>query len=267
MLRRRRFLHTRASMQTIGERLLEARQRRGVSIREAAESTKVRGDYLAAMENNQFDSIPLADVYRRGFLKIYARFMRLDSERVVNDYNALLAARSPGSVRVRRATDSGEAPARSIEPREPEAPDEFSSGAIEVAERPDNRRKHILIIGGVSLAAIVIIGLVFSRSGSGKPASSESSSVETTAPVSSSEGEVTFISGSQRAVSVRVTRADGQEVFSQVVQPGGSATMRASGALTVTATDKVSFRINGGGLLSFRAGALSASITVPEKGR
>ena len=33
-------------MQTIGERLEEARKKRGLSLREAAEATKIRGDYL-----------------------------------------------------------------------------------------------------------------------------------------------------------------------------------------------------------------------------
>ncbi|NBV52559.1 MAG: hypothetical protein EBR83_03365 [Verrucomicrobia bacterium] len=46
-------------MQTLGERLQEARQRLGVTLREAAEFTKIRTDYLQSMEANQFESIPL----------------------------------------------------------------------------------------------------------------------------------------------------------------------------------------------------------------
>ena len=67
-------------MQTLGERLQEARQRLGVTLREAAEFTKIRTDYLQAMEANQFESIPLAEVYKRGFVKVYARYLRLDDE-------------------------------------------------------------------------------------------------------------------------------------------------------------------------------------------
>ncbi len=43
-------------MQTLGERLQEARQRLGVTLREAAEFTKIRTDYLQSMEANQFES-------------------------------------------------------------------------------------------------------------------------------------------------------------------------------------------------------------------
>ena len=75
-------------MQTIGERLEEARKKKGISIREAAEATKIRGDYLSRFENNQFD-INLTELYVRGFLRTYAQFLRLPSERILNDYAAL----------------------------------------------------------------------------------------------------------------------------------------------------------------------------------
>ena len=75
-------------MQTIGERLEEARKRKGISIREAAEATKIRGDYLQRFENNQFD-LNLADIYVRGFLRGYASFLKLPVEKILNDFNAL----------------------------------------------------------------------------------------------------------------------------------------------------------------------------------
>ena len=73
-------------MQTVGEKLSEARQRQGARIQDVADSTHVRSDYLEALEENQFDRIPLSDVYKRGFIKIYARYLRLDAERLLNDY-------------------------------------------------------------------------------------------------------------------------------------------------------------------------------------
>jgi len=75
-------------MQTIGERLEEARKKKGGSIREAAEATKVRGEYLQKFEANQFD-IGLGDLYVRGFLRAYAVFLHLPPERILADYAAL----------------------------------------------------------------------------------------------------------------------------------------------------------------------------------
>jgi len=75
-------------MQTIGERLEEARKRKGVSIREAAEATKIRGDYLHKFENNQFD-LSLPEIYVRGFLRTYAVFLKLPGDKIINDYKGL----------------------------------------------------------------------------------------------------------------------------------------------------------------------------------
>jgi transcriptional regulator with XRE-family HTH domain len=75
-------------MQTIGERLEEARKKRGVSIREAADATKIRGEYLQKFEGNQFD-IGLTEIYTRGFLRGYANYLRIPSDRLLSDYTAL----------------------------------------------------------------------------------------------------------------------------------------------------------------------------------
>ena len=37
----------------VGQKLEEARNRKGISIREAEESTKIRGDYLSAFESSR----------------------------------------------------------------------------------------------------------------------------------------------------------------------------------------------------------------------
>lgn len=75
-------------MQSIGERLEEARKRKGLSIREAAEATKIRSDYLHKFESNQFD-INLPEIYVRGFLRTYANFLKAPAEKILNDYNGL----------------------------------------------------------------------------------------------------------------------------------------------------------------------------------
>ena len=75
-------------MQSIGERLEEARKKKGISIREAAEATKIRGDYLSQFENNRFD-INLTEIYVRGFLRSYALFLKLSGDKILNDYAAL----------------------------------------------------------------------------------------------------------------------------------------------------------------------------------
>lgn len=76
-------------MQTIGERLEEARKRKGITIREASEATKIRGEYLNNFESNEFD-INIPDIYIHGFLRSYADYLRLNADKIITDLNATL---------------------------------------------------------------------------------------------------------------------------------------------------------------------------------
>lgn len=89
-------------MTSIGDRLEEARKRQGISLREAAEATKIRVDFLSNFERNDFD-FDLPDVYKRGFLKLYARYLKVDVDKIMTDYNAVAL----GNVRSQRR-DRGE---------------------------------------------------------------------------------------------------------------------------------------------------------------
>ena len=80
-------------MQTIGERLEEARKRKGISLREASEATKIRSDFLGNIEQNKFD-FDLPDIYKRGFIKNYARYLRIDPEKAITDYNSQMLSSS-----------------------------------------------------------------------------------------------------------------------------------------------------------------------------
>jgi len=74
-------------MQSIGERLEEARKRKGISLREASEATKIRSDFLGYIEQSKFD-FDLPEIYKRGFIGNYARYLKLDPEKILTDYNA-----------------------------------------------------------------------------------------------------------------------------------------------------------------------------------
>src|SRR5580692_9203832 len=82
-------------MQNIGDRLTEGRKRLGIALREASEATKIRTDYLQAMENGTFD-FSLPEVYKRGFLKIYARYLKLDAEKLSADFTAQFSGNGQG---------------------------------------------------------------------------------------------------------------------------------------------------------------------------
>lgn len=71
--------------QTIGAYLRAVRRRRRISIERAAEDTKIRAAFLMRMESDEFDF--LAPAYVRGFLRSYARYLRVEPEPLLEDFD------------------------------------------------------------------------------------------------------------------------------------------------------------------------------------
>jgi Helix-turn-helix domain len=71
----------------IGTSLREARLRQGLDFPELEQATKIRGKYLRALEDEQFDLLP-AQTYVKGFLRSYADYLGLDGQLYVDEYNS-----------------------------------------------------------------------------------------------------------------------------------------------------------------------------------
>jgi hypothetical protein len=87
----------------IGSSLREARMRRGLELSQVERDTRIRPRYLMALEEEQFDVLP-GPAYTRGFLRTYADYLGLDSQRFIDEYNSRFApaAEEPaGAVPVR----------------------------------------------------------------------------------------------------------------------------------------------------------------------
>ncbi|MBV8197334.1 MAG: helix-turn-helix domain-containing protein [Candidatus Eremiobacteraeota bacterium] len=72
--------------EALGERFRAAREARGISLSQAGEAIRIRSLYLAAIEEENWSTIG-APVYIRGFLRTYARFLGLDPEEAVAEFN------------------------------------------------------------------------------------------------------------------------------------------------------------------------------------
>ena len=66
-------------MAGIGEALRSTRERRGLSIAEVAQDTRISPRFLEALEAEQFDELP-APVYVRGFIRSYASYLKIESQ-------------------------------------------------------------------------------------------------------------------------------------------------------------------------------------------
>ena len=71
----------------IGNSLREARLRRRVDFGEVEQATKIRGKYLRALEDEEFEFLP-SQTYVKGFLRSYAEYLGLDGQLYVDEYNS-----------------------------------------------------------------------------------------------------------------------------------------------------------------------------------
>ena len=76
-----------ANTEITGELLKKLREARGIDIAEIAQRTKVSVHHLRSIEEETWGAMP-AQVYLRGFLVEFARFLRLDVQHVTRSYLA-----------------------------------------------------------------------------------------------------------------------------------------------------------------------------------
>lgn len=69
----------------VGSQLRAAREALGLTWRELAAVTKIQAHFLECLENEAWDEFP-AEVFARGFLRSYARELRLDEDRILEAY-------------------------------------------------------------------------------------------------------------------------------------------------------------------------------------
>jgi cytoskeleton protein RodZ len=145
----------------IGNSLREARLRQGLEIPRVESDTKIRGKYLRALEEEQFEVLP-GDTYVKGFLRTYADYLGLDGQLYLDEFNSRFAAAE--EVSFAQAASPKKPPRRRIE-----------SNLVVVA-----------LAGIVAVTVLVVVGL----SGLGSDSGGETPP-GTTPPTTTGDGEET----------------------------------------------------------------------------
>jgi hypothetical protein len=172
----------------LGTSLREARTRQSLDIPQAELATKIRGKYLRALEEEQFDVLP-AETYVKGFLRAYADFLGLDGQLYVDEYESRFVADA-----------FVDAPARRGSTRRHH-------------ELSFERRAVVLALVGVSaLAALVIVAWKFGGAAPSTPTVIPGSAQ--TAP----KGLV--FSGAGTYIEVRHGSASGKVLYEGTLQAG-----------------------------------------------
>ena len=225
-----------------GERLRRDRELRGVSQEEISAATRIGPHFLEALENEQWERLP-GGVFNRGFLRGVARFLGLDEDDLIAQYDLAIGEHS-------QIEASAHPPARR-----------------EIVKSRSGRLVRLAFVG--TLCGIVLFGtgslgwrrLPASQAASGSDAvgstvlgavqpeasapsasnqnarSAASAVPEPAAPPSGAPTrplELKVEAGKETAVSVS---ADGSKVFEGSMIAGQSRTFKARDAIDISAED------------------------------
>ena len=180
----------------IGNSLREARVRRGIDFAQAELATKIRGKYLRALEDEQFDLLP-AETYVKGFLRTYAEYLGLDGQLYVDEFNSRFVSGA----------------------------DEHEPRTRRSAARPERRNRRLetnvvlLALGAVAILTVIVIS-AWKVSGGTTPATKPTTPVVTTrtgAPPPLLT--VTALRGSTHVIA-RIANARGNVAYDGTVQEG-----------------------------------------------
>ena len=73
-------------MARLGETLRAQREKKGITLEQAASDTRIREKFLKALEDSDYQTLPGA-VYTKGFLRNYAEYLELPTEELVVQFH------------------------------------------------------------------------------------------------------------------------------------------------------------------------------------
>lgn len=79
------FTRKKVESLTLGEKLRKLRTDFRMSLQDVSKSTRIQVKYLESLENGAYEQLP-ADVYVRGFLRSYARYLNVDEQALIKLY-------------------------------------------------------------------------------------------------------------------------------------------------------------------------------------
>ena len=215
-----------------GERLKRERELRDVTLEEITSATRIGPRFLEALENEDWEKLP-GGVFNRGFVRSIARYLGLDEEALLGEYDLAHNADVPAS----------------------DSPPE------EIPMPPPRWLPFAIIVGAVALLAAIVLGGVYTWrhfaarrsaiqqpavSSPGAPQSRSGAPILPTAaelPADSSPSGPSLASGpldlfiSTKGATHLLVASDGRVVFYDEVHAGENLHFPADNSFEVTASD------------------------------
>src|SRR5688572_12744330 len=225
----------------VGAALREARERRGISLEALARTTKIGVATLRALERNQVDHLP-GGIFLRGFLRAYARQVKLDPEDTVRRY--LAQFERPPAAAVATETAGTELESTPLVHHD--------------ADIGESGRRAIpmpVLMVGLALALCAVASIITLRGPHTPAASSQDAVDQTEVATSGREAGAALTSQSETVIRLDVqtsgscwiaATADGRTVAYRLMQPGERHVIEARDHIVLRVGDPAAFtyRIN-----------------------
>ncbi len=122
---------------TLGEKLRQAREERGITLSEVAEQTRISPQYIESIEHDDYRSLP-GGIFNKGFVKSFAKYVGVNEQEALADYSDLI-------------TESTATPDDEFKAYKPEVLTDYRTGSSMVPT----------VIGAVVILALMTGGILF----------------------------------------------------------------------------------------------------------
>lgn len=215
----------------VGAALRTVRTSRGLSVNDAARDTRIRREFLEAIEDEDFGRL-LGDVHVRGCLRTYASYLRVSPDKVVAAYVATLPEAPPP-------------------PEITTAPPQ-TAPVLGARRRRDNHRLLVLIA-----ATVLVLAAAFGVLSAGQPAPTpaELSSSTPSAVGVQTDRRITVAILARGAVEVTIVADDGDPAIFEL-EAGEGRSFEGRTTITVALSDgsAAEVTVSGGAPLDIPSG-------------
>jgi transcriptional regulator with XRE-family HTH domain len=236
-----------------GRKLREARERRGISLRQIAGATKIGVSALEALERNDISRLP-GGIFSRAFVRSYAIEVGLDPETTIREFIAQF-------------------PHDSVTVGHPLSPQAEDHDAVE-----SDRRTAVTFVRLVVMSIPIAVAVVYFGTAQPEPPPADPSratrrdgprlpppaatpaAVVTVADETAAADRLTVLLSAQRECRVTFTVDDGQSIERRL-QPGDQETLEVSRELVLTIDDATAVDLMVNGVRLRALGADGESVT------
>ena len=207
----------------MGADLKAERERQGLTIQDIERETSIRAAYIQALEQGDYNALP-NEVYVKGFIRSYAGFLHMDTEKLVQEYREAIHGADVGPIQ--KANPETTSLVNESAP--------FSSGS-DFRERVEKSSRKQMIFMAVATVVIAFVGSIYYFFGDDPNAEKPAQTAQQNVAQQPQTQAQNPASGQNPQAQNSASTQNGQAAAQQPVQTIGNTANASAGQADVTA--------------------------------